>query len=48
LASPWDAGIISEGVDPDTALPDRAGRAFATAAGYVGHAVCATACLPRH
>ena len=27
--------------------PDRAGRAFATAAGYVAHAICATACLPR-
>ena len=47
LASPWDAGIIAEGIDPDTALPDRAGRAFATAAGYVAHAICATACLPR-
>jgi meiotically up-regulated gene 157 (Mug157) protein len=47
LASPWDAGIITEGIDPDTALPDRAGRAFATAAGYVAHAICATACLPR-
>lgn len=47
LASPWDAGIITEGIDPDTALPDRAGRAFATAAGYLAHAICATACLPR-
>lgn len=46
LASPWDAGIITEGIDPDTALPDRAGRAFATAAGYVAHAICASACLP--
>ncbi len=48
LPSPWDAGSITEGIDPDTALPDRAGRAFATAAGYVAHAICATACLPRH
>lgn len=48
LASPWDAGIITEGIDPDTAMPDRAGRAFATAAGYVAHALCASACLPRH
>ena len=48
LASPWDAGIITEGIDPDSALPDRAGRAFATAAGYVAHALCAAACLPRH
>lgn len=47
LASPWDAGIITEGIDPDTAVPDRAGRAFATAAGYVAHAICASACLPR-
>jgi GH15 family glucan-1,4-alpha-glucosidase len=47
LASPWDAGIITEGIDPDTAIPDRPGRAFATAAGYVAHAICATACLPR-
>ncbi|HUI62147.1 MAG TPA: glycoside hydrolase family 125 protein, partial [Steroidobacteraceae bacterium] len=48
LASPWDAGIITEGIDPDTAIPDKPGRAFATAAGYVAHAICATACLARH
>lgn len=47
LASPWDAGIITEGIDPDTAVPDKPGRAFATAAGYVAHAICATACIPR-
>jgi hypothetical protein len=46
-ASPWDAGIISEGIDPDSARVDHAGRAFATAAGYVAHALCASACLPR-
>jgi meiotically up-regulated gene 157 (Mug157) protein len=46
LASPWDGGIISEGIDPDTAEMDFSGRAFATAAGYIAHAVCATACLP--
>lgn len=46
LASPWDGGIISEGIDPDTAEMDFSGRAFATAAGYVAHAICATACLP--
>ena len=46
LASPWDAGIISEGIDPDTAQMDFAGRAFATAAGYVAHAICLTACVP--
>jgi len=47
LASPWDAGIITEGIEPDTAVPDKPGRAFATAAGYVAHAICATACQPR-
>lgn len=47
LASPWDAGIVSEGIDPDTAQMDMAGRAFATAAGYVAHAICQTACSAR-
>ena len=47
LASRWDAGIISEGVDPNTAVMDRAGRAFATAAGYVAHAICAEYCLGK-
>ena len=47
LASPWDGGIVSEGIDPDTARMDFAGRAFATAAGYVAHAICASACLKR-
>ncbi len=46
LASPWDAGIISEGIDPASAQMDFAGRAFATAAGYVAHAICQTACRP--
>src|SRR5271166_4395387 len=46
LASPWDGGIISEGIDPDTAEMDFNGRAFATAAGYVAHAICSAACLP--
>ena len=45
LASPWDGGIVSEGVDPETARMDFAGRAFATAAGYVAHAICASACV---
>ncbi len=44
LASHWDGGIITEGVNPDTAVADSAGRAFATAAGYVAHAICETAC----
>ncbi len=47
LASPWDNGIISEGIDPDTAQMRIDGAAFATAAGYVAHAICASACLPR-
>jgi uncharacterized protein len=46
LASPWDAGIITEGIDPDTAAVDSAGRAFATAAGYVADAICQSACRP--
>ena len=45
LASEWDGGIITEGVDPGTARMDQAGRAFATAAGYVAHAICQTSCV---
>jgi hypothetical protein len=44
LASGWDNGIIAEGIDPATARMDSAGRAFATAAGYVAHAICQSAC----
>jgi hypothetical protein len=44
LASNWDGGIITEGVDPATARMDQAGRAFATAAGYVAHAICQMSC----
>jgi hypothetical protein len=47
-ASGWDGGIISEGVDPDTAFMDRAGRAFATAAGYVAHSICQEFCTGNH
>jgi uncharacterized protein len=43
-ASPWDNGIATEGIDPTTARPDRAGRAFATAAGQLGHTLCAQFC----
>ncbi len=43
-ASHWDGGIITEGVDPTTARMDKAGRAFATAAGYVAHAICQLSC----
>jgi hypothetical protein len=42
--SPWDGGIITEGVKPDTAKADQEGRAFATAAGYVAHVICARFC----
>ncbi|MBI2511144.1 MAG: glycoside hydrolase family 125 protein [Opitutae bacterium] len=38
-ASGWDGGIVTEGIDPRTAKMDRAGRAFATAAGYVADAL---------
>jgi meiotically up-regulated gene 157 (Mug157) protein len=43
--STWDAGIIAEGLDPDSAVMDSAGGAFATAAGYVGHAICEKFCI---
>lgn len=42
--SNWDGGIVSEGVNPHTAVMDYAGRAFATAAGYVAHAICHSFC----
>ncbi len=45
--SQWDAGIITEGVKPENAVMDMAGRAFATAAGYVGHAICQSFCTPQ-
>jgi uncharacterized protein len=47
LASPWDGGIISEQVDPKTAKSIGGGGAFATAAGYVGAAICDVFCKPR-
>jgi len=46
-ASNWDGGIITEGVDPATARMDQAGRAFATAAGYVAHAICQLSCTDK-
>ncbi len=42
--SRWDNGIITEGVSPDRAVADTAGRAFATAAGYMAHALCQSFC----
>lgn len=47
LASPWDGGIVSEQVDPKTAKSIPGGGAFATAAGYVGAAICDQFCKPR-
>lgn len=48
-ASNWDGGIVTEGVDPRTGRMDQAGRAFATAAGYLAHALCQSACTgPAH
>ena len=45
--SPWDGGVITEGVRPDTGSPDHQGLAFATAAGYVGHTICEQFCLDK-
>jgi hypothetical protein len=47
LGSAWDAGIISEGINPDSAVMEPGGGAFATAAGYVAHAICQLQCRPR-
>ncbi len=43
-ASAWDGGIVSEGVDPNSDVMDYAGRAFATAAGYVADSICQNFC----
>ena len=45
--SPWDGGIITEGVKPETGIPDQEGRGFATAAGYVGHVICEQFCIDQ-
>lgn len=45
--SQWDCGFITEGVDPATAPAEPAGRAFATAAGYIADAICRMACRGR-
>jgi len=45
--SPWDGGIITEGVKADTGIPDTQGLAFATAAGYVAHTICDRFCIDR-
>ncbi|UWZ84839.1 glycoside hydrolase family 125 protein [Occallatibacter riparius] len=46
LGSDWDGGIITEGVSASTGKADQAGRAFATAAGYVADAICTAFCSP--
>ena len=46
-ASGWDGGIITEGVDAASGLMDQQGRAFATAAGYLAHAICQLACTDK-
>jgi meiotically up-regulated gene 157 (Mug157) protein len=46
-ASDWDSGIITEGVDPASGRMDLQGRAFATAAGYVAHAICEAKCTDK-
>jgi GH15 family glucan-1,4-alpha-glucosidase len=48
-ASEWDGGIISEGLHPEDATLNAGGGAFATAAGYVAHSICAVFCtdVPR-
>ena len=44
LGSDWDGGIITEGVNATSGKADQAGRAFATAAGYVADAICTAFC----
>lgn len=43
-ASSWDGGIISEGLHPADATLNAGGGAFATAAGYMAHSICAVFC----
>ncbi len=43
----WDAGIITEGVHADNDAIDFSGRAFATAAGYMAHAICQSFCTTK-
>ena len=43
-SSAWDAGIVTEGVDPTSGAMEEAGRAFATASGYIAHAICRNYC----
>jgi hypothetical protein len=43
----WDAGIITEGVHSEDDAIDPAGRAFATAAGYMAHSICQSFCSTK-
>jgi hypothetical protein len=45
--SVWDGGIITEGLKPESGIPDQEGRGFATAAGYVAHTICEQYCVDR-
>ena len=45
--SVWDGGIITEGVKPESGIPDQEGRGFATAAGYVANVICEQYCVDR-
>ena len=45
--SVWDGGIITEGIKPESGAPEKDGRAFATAAGYVAHVICEQFCIHR-
>ncbi len=44
--SPWDGGIVAEGLYPSTGAV-YSGRAFATAAGYVAHTICQVYCTDK-
>ena len=46
--SQWDGGIITEGVASDTGLMEYAGRAFATASGYMAHKICENYCKDKN
>lgn len=41
--SPWDGGIVTEGLNPADGSV-QSGEAFATAAGYLAHTICQVAC----
>jgi uncharacterized protein len=45
--STWDGGIVTEGVKPESGMPEKDGRGFATAAGYVAHVICEQFCIDR-